>query len=190
MENSVLLINGSIRVDGNTDILVAKITEGAKDIGINTSLIELKNKKILNCNGCYVCLNKSTCSLEDDMTDIYNQINKAEIMIFLSPLYWCGVTGLMKTFIDRLFFYYHPQNKKLISGKKAIIVTVMNQKDTTQETEILIDFYNRLFASLEIKLSDKFLFGDVMGKGAILNKDEYLHQAYSIGRNLNKLIKK
>jgi multimeric flavodoxin WrbA len=39
-------------------------------------------------------------------------------LILASPLYWCGVTGLMKTFLDRLFFYYHPRNKDLISGKK------------------------------------------------------------------------
>ena len=190
MNSSVLLINGSIRSGGNTDILVEKIIEGVKSINVDVASIELKNKTILNCTGCYGCLNESKCPLEDDMTDIYTKINKAELVIFASPLYWGGVTGLMKTFIDRLFFYYHPQNKKFISGKKVITITTMNQKNTKHEAENLIHFYTRLFTSLEIKLIDNFLFGDIMEKGAILNKEEYLSQAYSIGRNLKELIER
>jgi multimeric flavodoxin WrbA len=53
-------------------------------------------------------------------------------MVFASPLYWWGVTGLMKTFIDRLLFYYYSKNRSLISGKKAIIVTRMAEKDVAE----------------------------------------------------------
>lgn len=83
------------------------------------------------------CLEKGTCSINDDMTEIRKAIQETDILIFASPLYWGSVTGLMKTFIDRLFFYYHPSNKPLISGKKAVIVAPMNQKITNEETKIL-----------------------------------------------------
>lgn len=133
MKNSVIIINGSIRRDGNTDII-------------------------------------------------------SEILILASPLYWCSVTGLMKTFIDRLFFYYHPHNRKLVSGKKAIIVTPMNQKDVTHESDILVEFYRRLFNCLDIEIIGMEFFGGLMEKGSVLKWSEYLQRAYTTGRGLGKWI--
>jgi len=184
MVKNVLVIDGSTRINGNTSILVNKIIEGSMNTGVNIKLIELKKKKIADCIGCYQCLKESRCSFQDDMTEMRDEINKAELIVFASPLYWCGVTGLMKTFIDRLFFYYHPQNRNLISGKKAIIVTTMNQKNVRHESEVLVEFYNRLLNCLGVKIVDMFFFSAIMEKGAVMNKSEYLNLAYSIGKKL------
>jgi multimeric flavodoxin WrbA len=78
------------------------------------------------------------------MTKIRNFIQEGRLLIFASPLYWCGVTGLMKTFLDRLFFYYHAHTKLMIGGKRSIIVTPMNQSNVGYESETLIQFYDRL----------------------------------------------
>ncbi|MEW6408618.1 MAG: hypothetical protein AB1488_00700 [Nitrospirota bacterium] len=45
---------------------------------------------------------------------------------------------------------YHLQNRELIAGKKAIIVTPMNQKDVDFESEVLVEFYNRLLDCLGV----------------------------------------
>lgn len=184
MAKSILIVNGATRINGNTDILVSKIIEGSLNTGVNVTPLNLREKRISNCIGCYQCLEKSTCSFKDDMTGVRSAIEKSDLMVFASPLYWCGVTGLMKAFIDRLFFYYHPQTRHLISGKKAIIITPMNQRDVAHESEVLVEFYNRLFNCLGIKIVDMVFFSDIMEKGMVLNKPEYLNQAYSIGKNL------
>jgi len=188
MDKNVLIMNGATRVNGNTDIVVDKIIQGSKNTGITIKHIKLRNKKIANCIGCYRCLKESKCSFQDDMTGIREDISKAELMVLASPLYWCGVTGLMKTFIDRLFFYYHPQNRGLISGKRAIIVTPMNQANVDFESEVLVEFYNRLLDCLGVTIIDMFFFSDIMDKGSVLDKAEYLEQAYAIGKNLTKAI--
>ncbi len=184
MSQSVLIINGAVRINGNTDILVREIIEGAKKTGLNPKLVELKKKNISDCIGCYTCLKDSKCSYEDDMTEIRNFITESELIILASPLYWCGVTGLMKTFLDRLFFYYHPQNRNLIAGKNAVIITPMNQKDINYESEILVEFYNRLLNCLGVKNTDMFFFNDIMERGSVLNNPKHLEQAYCIGKNL------
>lgn len=190
MDDSVLIINGATRINGNTDILVERIIAGANNAGLNPVLVELRHKRISDCIGCYQCLEQSKCSFHDDMTEIRDNINKAELMILASPLYWCGVTGLMKTFIDRLFFYYHAQNRPLISGKKAIIVTPMNQKDVDFESEILVEFYRRLLDCIGVRIMEMFFFSGIMGKGAVSGNLEYLDRAYKIGTNLIKYIEK
>ena len=184
MAESVLIVNGATRINGNTDILVGKIIDGAKNAGLNPKLVELKNKNISNCIGCYTCLKESKCFFDDDMIEIRNNMNNTELIIFASPLYWSGVTGLMKTFHDRLFFYYHLQNKDLIAGKKAIIITPMNQREVSSESELLVEYYKRLLNCLGVKIIDMLFFNDVMEKGSVLNKPKHLEQAYSIGTNL------
>lgn len=115
-------------------------------------------------------------------------MESSQLLIFASPLYWCGVTGLMKTFIDRLFFYYHPQTKPWISGKKAIIITPMNQKNVVYESETLVNFYTRLLNCLGIKGIDIFFFGDIMTQKDLSQKPEYLKKANDIGKNISKTI--
>jgi len=188
MNRNVLIINGSARINGNTEIIVNKIIDGSKGNGVDINLYDLKNKNISDCIGCYNCMKESQCGIQDDMAEIYDAINKSELMILASPLYWCGVTALMKAFIDRLFLYYHPQNKKLIAGKKAIIITPMNQKDVEHESEVLVEFYKRLFNCLGVNIVDMFFYGGIMEKTKVMEKPKYIEQSYSLGKRLIGII--
>lgn len=40
MKNKILVINGASRINGNTDIVINKIIEGAHDAGVNIKLVE------------------------------------------------------------------------------------------------------------------------------------------------------
>ena len=126
MAKKVLVINGSLRVRGNTDTLMANLLKGTENTDIIATRYLLRDKKISDCNGCYYCYKNNSCSIKDDMQNIYEEIQKSDLLILASPLYWWGVTGLMKTFIDRLYLYYPRTNTGLIAGKKAIIITPMH----------------------------------------------------------------
>jgi len=78
----------------------------------------------------------------------------------------------------------------LISGKKAIIVTPMNQEDVNFESEVLVEFYIRLLDCLGVRIMEMFFFCNIMEKGAVSGKQEYLDKAYKIGTNLIKYIEK
>ncbi len=184
MTKSPLIINGAIRPGGNTDRLVERVVAGAVSANLDALVVELRNKRIANCIGCYQCLKSSECSLQDDMSEVRALIENADTMVFASPLYWCGVTGLMKTFIDRLFFYYHPSTKPLISGKRVAILTPMNQKNVEFESQVLVEFYKRLFGCLRLDIVDMSFFNELMGKRDLSARPEYLDQAYEIGARL------
>ncbi len=183
----VLIINGAARIGGNTDKIVQKIIDGAINVNITPDLVILREKKIGECIGCYQCLRKQYCSLKDDMIEIHRLIQKSDILIIASPLYWCGVTGLMKTFIDRLFYYYHKDTKRKIHGKECVVVTPLNQQNVVYETEILIHFYNRLLNCLGIHKIIMYFFGEIMTRDDLSAKPEYMSQAFSIGQSLNDL---
>jgi multimeric flavodoxin WrbA len=186
MSKTVMVINGTTRGNGNTDILVNKLIEGANNAGVNITLIELRKKEISNCIGCYHCVKEAKCSLQDDMTGIRADIEKAAWMVFASPLYWWGVTGLMKTFIDRLFFYYYRRNRGLIAGKKAIMITPLAENNPATVADLMTEFYKRLWNRLEVDIAEMAFFGGLMEKGAVLQRQEHLEKAFAIGKELTK----
>lgn len=187
MSKTALVINGTARGNGNTDILVNKIIEGATDAGVSITLTELRKKIISNCIGCYRCMKDSICSLQDDMTEIRDTMHTADVMILASPLYWWGVTGSMKTFIDRLFLYYHSRNKPLISGKNAVIVTPLAEDDVASTADLLVEFYTRLCDRLEVNIAEMVFFEGLMDKRIVWERPKFLEKAYALGENISKL---
>ncbi|TET05789.1 hypothetical protein E3J79_04370 [Candidatus Dependentiae bacterium] len=184
LAKNILIINGATRKNGNTDIIINKIIEGSINEKAKINLIELRNKKINDCIGCYTCYEKNKCSINDDMKEILVSINRSDMIIFASPIYWWGVTGIMKIFIDRLYFYYSSRNKNLISGKKALVIAPMNMKQDNYKTKIFIEFFNILFDNLELVKINIFFFDNISEKGEILNNPDHIEQAYTIGKDL------
>ncbi len=185
MAKLIAVFNGSPREGGNTDAILEKLMEGARSNGLEVHDFKLRNLSIHNCIGCCTCKRESRCHFDDGMTAIRQSIQECASMIFASPVYWCEITGLMKTFIDRLYFYHHPENSHLISGKKALILSTLGEKDNVEyETAVLIEFYGRACKSLNVEILETVFFSDLMEKEAILEKPEYLERAVSIGRKL------
>lgn len=184
MAKRVLVINGSTRENGNTDALVNSFIKGLASAGLNMRYAILRELDIHNCIGCCQCQREKTCHSQDDMTDLREAIIKSDALVFASPIYWCEVTGLMKTFIDRLYFFHHEENKHLIAGKKALIITTLGEKDAAYESQVLVEFYKRCMHSLGIEIIDMLYFAELMDQYAIDKRPEYLKQAFDAGKSL------
>jgi multimeric flavodoxin WrbA len=189
-ELNVLILNGATRVNGNTDTILKTIIKSSKNSEVKIKQIDLRKKNIANCIGCFQCENSDKCSIKDDMVELYDEINKSDLLIFASPIYFWGVTGIMKAFIDRLYYYYSPFNKKLIAGKKAIVISPMNMHSDIHKLDIVIKFYDFLFDNLDMELVDAYYFGNINERGDIDTNAEYLRQMDHLGKNLIKYFEK
>jgi len=87
-----------------TTLMVDKFIEGAKSAGANVEEYKLSKLDIHNCDGCYMCWTKipGQCVHKDIMTELREKYRSADLVVFASPLYIFNVTGIMKTFMDRL----------------------------------------------------------------------------------------
>jgi multimeric flavodoxin WrbA len=188
-KKSVIVINGSVRDSGNTDALLSKFHEAAGEFTESIVQFDLRKLQIGDCRGCCDCRDNAECSQADDMTSIREDVNDARLIIFASPIYWCEVTGLMKTFIDRLYFYHHPSTANLIAGKKVIVVCPMGEAENIEyEAEIMIEFYRRVFKSLDMELLDMMLFPGLMGPRDNYKKPKYLDSMKQLGKQLKSLL--
>ncbi|MBU0468877.1 MAG: flavodoxin family protein [Candidatus Omnitrophica bacterium] len=100
----VLLINGSPRISGNTFQMLNKAIESLKSNGISTELIQLREKNIKGCTGCFKCaINKDKkCVVKlDDFNEVFAKMIEADGIIIGSPTYFTDVTTEVKSILDR-----------------------------------------------------------------------------------------
>jgi len=101
----ITAFNGSPRAEnGNTHVMVAEFSEGAKEAGAEVENIFLVKKEIKHCLGCLQCWTATPgqCVIKDDMPELLPKFSSADIVVFATPLYVDNVTGIMKNFMDRL----------------------------------------------------------------------------------------
>ncbi|UCE10300.1 MAG: flavodoxin family protein [Candidatus Thorarchaeota archaeon] len=115
-EKSVIGIVGSPRVRGNTDLLVEEILAGAAEAGAETEKIILIDHSIAACKACNACRTTGSCAHDDDMSSILDRMDKSNVWVLGTPIYWWGPTAQFKTFIDRWYGAKHPrfQEKRVI----------------------------------------------------------------------------
>jgi multimeric flavodoxin WrbA len=184
---SVLVINGATREGGNTDRLVRHFVRGVRDAGGKAAEVKLRNKQIGQCVGCCKCRDVGRCGSDDDMTSLRRRVERSDVLVFASPVYWCEVTGLLKAFVDRLYFYHHPRNAPLVAGKNSLVILTLGESENIgYETEVVLEFFRRLFGSLKIQWLETLLFPGLMEKDDLLRKPGYSQIAFESGKKLGK----
>lgn len=104
----ILALNGSHRGEaGCTQWLLDKLAEGATEAGAEFETVILAKQKIKPCNGCETCHTthhylQCIHEEEDDVKAIFKKMRAADILIYATPVYIFSMSGLMKTFLERL----------------------------------------------------------------------------------------
>lgn len=93
---------------------------------IATNVISLQNQRIEVCRGCEKCFIMGTCPLDendksDSMKLIKDELMTADIIVFLSPIYFGNISGGIKCLFDRLAYWSHLM---FLSGKIGIGIVV------------------------------------------------------------------
>ena len=179
----VLGIVGSPRKKGNTHLLVSRILDGARDGGAKTEILFLGDLELRECDGCHACWKGKPCTKDDDMNVVYEKIAGSEVIIFGTPVYWYGPTALMKCVIDRFVYFNCPENRRMIRNKKAILAVPFEDEDP-ETAGLLVAFFEKCFAYLEMDLFGTILVPGVTKRGEIRNRPEELGHAYELGRQV------
>lgn len=118
-----IAICGSQRENGNTEFFLKTMLEGLAEQGIETEFISLQDKMILPCKGCYGCLEKKQCVIDDDFEEIFAKMMAAEGIIVGSPVYVARASSLLSALLERATFSGRASGR-MLSGKVGAPVTV------------------------------------------------------------------
>jgi multimeric flavodoxin WrbA/putative sterol carrier protein len=117
------------------------LTAGMREAGAEVACVDLRNKKVKHCAGCFSCWTKTpgTCIHKDDMSrELFPKFLESDLVVYASPLYHFTVNAQMKAFIERTlpilepFFRqhegqtYHPLRKK---HPKVVMLSVAGFPD-------------------------------------------------------------
>jgi multimeric flavodoxin WrbA len=108
---NVIAVNGSPRKKWNTAALIENALAGAATRGAGTEIIHLYDLTFKGCISCFACKKSGgpsygRCIVKDGLTPVLQKIEKADVLILGSPIYYGTVTGEMRSFLERLFFPY------------------------------------------------------------------------------------
>lgn len=138
----ILAINGSHRAGKSTAALLEAALEEARSAGAETELVELSQCNIEFCIGCNKCLSSKTCTIDDDMTGLFDKLRAADGIILGSPDYFSNATARMVNFIDRTRSLHMVENQ--LKGKVGGYVTCAGLSNCGAEATgaVLQSFFN------------------------------------------------
>ncbi|MBE5781197.1 MAG: flavodoxin family protein [Clostridiales bacterium] len=103
MAKNITVIVGSPRKNSSSVLLARAFQKGAEAAGHKVNLIELWNRKISGCIGCYGCKKTGRCVLQDDMQPIYDALYQSDALLLSCPVYYFTYPAQVKAVIDRFF---------------------------------------------------------------------------------------
>lgn len=107
----VLAINSSPLMDeGNISLILYPFLDGMRESGAYVELFYTNKVKINPCQGELNCRVKTPgkCFQNDDMQMLDPMVREADILVFATPVYCDGITGIMKNLLDRTVPQVHP----------------------------------------------------------------------------------
>jgi multimeric flavodoxin WrbA len=103
----VVVLCSSPRRDGNSRLLAEALAKGAAGAGNAVELIHLADHIKEFLRDCRTCRDdQGRCTIDDDFEALLrDMVLPADALVYATPIWWYGVSGMLKTFIDRIFCY-------------------------------------------------------------------------------------
>lgn len=168
----IVVLSGSMRKGGNTDLLAQAFAKGA---GKNNTveIISVYDYKVNPCIGCNSCFTRegNKCFQKDDMAEIYEKLESANIVAIASPVYFYGISAELKAIIDRL---HTPMRNGFRVKKLALLLvgaaTLPELFDAIKmQYQLVLKFFHLEDAGMVLVRGVKDI-GDIMGTKSISHR--------------------
>jgi len=135
---NVVMINGSPKEQGNTAFALSTVAKVLEEQGIRTERINIGRDPLHGCIGCGTCAKQQNrqCRFTDDPVNGWLQtMLGADGLVIGSPVYYAGINGALKAFLDRAFFvatangrlFRHKAGAGVVAVRRAGSVTAFEQ---------------------------------------------------------------
>ena len=174
----MLILSGSPRKGGNTDLLVEAFVKGASQKH-HVEVISVHDYKVNTCMGCNACFKNETnaCVQNDDMPLIYEKISRADMLVIASPVYFYGLSAQLKAVIDR---FHNPIRDTFRIKKMALLL--VGAATLPELFDSILAQYRLCLNFFKLEDAGRVLVRGVKDKGDIRNADA-LHEAFHLGSN-------
>ena len=119
----VLVICGSPRRRGNSAALVdvvrsalAGVATSDPSLSTDVEVVWPAELAIEGCTACGGCDATGQCTTPDAMVGIYDSIDGADALLWISPVYFSSIPSQLKAFVDRFQVYWARRTLRRLAG--------------------------------------------------------------------------
>lgn len=101
---NIVMLTGSPHKNGTSMLLADEFEKGALEMGHQVTRFDTAFMAVSGCRGCNYCREHSgECVMRDDMQSVYKPLLEANVVVFVTPLYYWDMSAQLKAVLDRFF---------------------------------------------------------------------------------------
>lgn len=175
----ILMLLGSAHTDGTSATLAKSFARGAEENGNEVTLLNCAKMDVHPCIGCANCITHGVCVWTDDMPQVENAVKGCDALIFVTPVYYCGITAQMKTVVDRFFSF----NQALLEKKPAMGIITAAGEQVFSSTGAVMHWYEQLIGYTGSRDLGSLNAVNVHSPEE-LDDTDYVEKAYQFGKSI------
>lgn len=176
----IIILSTSPRKNSNSHALAVEFAKGAKEAGNEVEIISVIGKRIEFCKGCFACQKTGQCVIKDDVNEIEHKVLEADIVVWVTPIYYYEMSGQMKVLIDRL----NPLFSKDYKFRDVYFLAAAAEDDDTVPLRAIEGTKGWTACFEKASFKDYVFCGGVTDIGDIEGKSS-LRKAYEMGLGIN-----
>lgn len=178
----VLIVSGSPRRGGNTDLLCDEFAKGATEAGGKVEKIVLCDYNLKFFDEEDEQKIREAADTSEVAIKLVNKFLAADVVVLASPVYYMNVTDRMKCFIDRTFAAYGDNR---MGGKEFYYITAC--ADNAESTgECAFNAFRGFVYCLPSGTERGYVNAYAVGVKGGVKQTQYMQQAYELGKTINQ----
>lgn len=141
----VIVLSSSPRRNGNSRRLAEAAMAGAAEAGHAVELAHLPDHLSGFLRDCRECRDANgRCSIDDGYRTLFlEKVLSADAIVYATPIWWYGISGILKTFMDRMFCYIalsEPESEDIarrLQWKRAALIMSAEESNFSARLAIL-----------------------------------------------------
>ncbi len=179
----VMLVNGSSRQNGCTNVALREVSRALEEEGIETEHFFIGNAPLPDCVACRKCREIGRCVFGDLVNDLVERAKSCDGFVFGSPVYFAHPSARLLTVMDRAFY----SGGQHFAHKPAAAVLSARRAGTTASFDVI----NKYFTITAIPVVASTYWNHVHGSQPeeVQEDKEGLMTMYNLGKNMAWLLK-
>ena len=177
----ILVMESSPHKHGSSNLLAAEFIRGATEAGHQTQVFDVARSDLRPCLGCDACGMSGSCVQKDGTEELRRRILASDMVVFVTPLYYFGMSAQLKTAINRFYSFNDELSAKHL--KTALIAAAWDSNDWTMHD--LAGHYQTLCRYLHFN-DQGMLLGTGCGTVSMTQSSRFPKLAYALGKSLTE----
>lgn len=184
---TILGVNGSPRIGGNTERMLERALAGAREAGARTEAVVLDAIRFSPCRECPGTRPDGRCAVKDGLQPFFDAVEAADGLILGSPIFFGSVTAQTKMMIDRFQCLWVAKNMLKTRAARPkrpaafLCVQTSDRKEFFDNARLVV---RNFFATADFACAEELFCTGAERPGDVERQPGCLDRAFLVGKRI------